>query len=324
MMPLSRKKLVLTEEEREQKRLEKNRKGRERYRLKIASMTAEELEDVKKSRKSKRSYKPVLSDEKKEEKRVKRIAYYNKNKEKILNRNKIYGENHKEEIKKKTKERHDLNPNKYKKRYNKEKKFKYYNNNKDKINSKRRANYSYLREKLLNILGNKCIICGITNSDFLTIDHINDNGAEERRKSGNSGTALVKHLNSLGWPEDYIKENYQILCWNHNCTKTHRKYFDIPSDQLNRRQRYLIKLWKEAFNFFGECSLCKEFNLKYLTIDHIHRDGAERRRNGERDSSGLLIQFRKQGWPESLKEDYRFLCYNCNCGLGKSNVDCPN
>jgi hypothetical protein len=64
--------------------------------------------------------------------------------------------------------------------------------------------------------GNKCICCGEAASIFLTIDHINDNGAEERRQLNNpGGHRFYRLLKKQGYPKD----NYQILCFNCNHAK---------------------------------------------------------------------------------------------------------
>jgi hypothetical protein len=47
----------------------------------------------------------------------------------------------------------------------------------------------------------------------------------------------------------------------------------------------------------------------------------ERRRNGEGRGIRLLVDFRRQGWPESLKEDFCLECFNCNCGRANSKGD---
>lgn len=63
-----------------------------------------------------------------------------------------------------------------------------------------------------------CACCGLRDLDFLTIDHINNDGATERKKNGETrgGRILYKRL---------IKNNfesmgkYQLLCFNCNCAK---------------------------------------------------------------------------------------------------------
>lgn len=44
---------------------------------------------------------------------------------------------------------------------------------------------------------------------FLTIDHIDNRGAEHRRTIGTGGDALVRWLKKNNFPP-----GFQILCWN--------------------------------------------------------------------------------------------------------------
>jgi hypothetical protein len=201
----------------------------------------------------------------------------------------------------------------------KERGIKHHNINKERRNKENKQKYKDLQTKIFYILSPICTSCGITNIRFLTLDHIHNDGAKDRN-GAKSNVGILRNLYKLGWPEDYIKENYQILCWNCNCVKGLRGYFDIPDKDLTYDQRYQIKLWKEAFAFLGPCS-CGQSELKFLTISHIHNDGPKRAKNGEpRGGSQLLTKFRKLGWPESLKEDFCLECFNCNCGR-KLNIE---
>lgn len=60
-----------------------------------------------------------------------------------------------------------------------------------------------------------CVCCGETEPLFLTIDHINNDGATMRKKHhGTSSWSLHKWLSKNNYPS-----GYQILCWNCNCGK---------------------------------------------------------------------------------------------------------
>jgi hypothetical protein len=61
--------------------------------------------------------------------------------------------------------------------------------------------------------GQVCACCGESNPGFLTIDHINNDGAEHRR---NHGGNLYLNLRARGFPE-----GFQTLCWNCNCGRAH-------------------------------------------------------------------------------------------------------
>lgn len=59
--------------------------------------------------------------------------------------------------------------------------------------------------------GQLCICCGETERAFLTVDHVNGDGADWR----NTGKANLQALViAEGFPE-----KYQVLCWNCNCAK---------------------------------------------------------------------------------------------------------
>lgn len=260
---------------------------------------------------------------------------YAENPEKYITKTKEYYENNKEKVDQKAKERYWENPHVFRKRskkYREENKEEiiakdriYKQENKEMLRRKQYEKYwietkykgqkkqEILFDNLLSILKDSCIKCGIRDRDVLTIDHIKNNGNQEREIFGKGRSRLLTNLEKLGWPEDYIRENYQILCYNHNCAKESRDYFDKPEENLDRYQKRSIRIWKEAFNFFGPCKRCGEIGLKFLCVDHISGDARKDRKTGIRQSGIKLIDtFRKNNWPESLKKEYRFLCWNCN------------
>lgn len=73
-----------------------------------------------------------------------------------------------------------------------------------------------IKRKTIEAYGGKCVCCGESIMEFLTVDHINGNGAEERKQIGrNGGHYFYYYLKKLGYPKD----NYQVLCFNCNCAK---------------------------------------------------------------------------------------------------------
>lgn len=71
------------------------------------------------------------------------------------------------------------------------------------------------RVQLINILGGKCKTCGESDIQFLQLDHINDEGAEDRKRFKNIGLFYVYYLNH---PEE-AQQRLQVLCANHNWKK---------------------------------------------------------------------------------------------------------
>lgn len=60
--------------------------------------------------------------------------------------------------------------------------------------------------------GYKCACCGEPIREFLTIDHVNGDGAAHRRKIGSA--AIYRWLKREGFPD-----GYQVLCMNCNWAK---------------------------------------------------------------------------------------------------------
>ena len=99
---------------------------------------------------------------------------------------------------------------------NKEKIRNYQQNNRSKFRKSNKKHNHRNRQIVLEHYGGKppkCANCGCSVIDCLDIDHINNNGAEERERHG-SGTRFVKWLIGNGFPP-----GYQILCRNCNWLK---------------------------------------------------------------------------------------------------------
>lgn len=76
-----------------------------------------------------------------------------------------------------------------------------------------------LKLKIFDHYGNKCNCCGEDIFEFLTIDHINNDGADHRRKlTGdkirNGSSFVYKWIVQNNFPS-----SVQLLCWNCNCGK---------------------------------------------------------------------------------------------------------
>lgn len=85
-------------------------------------------------------------------------------------------------------------------------------------NRGRRSIYHHKRGKKLKKIviehyGGKCANCKITDSDILTIDHINNDGAEHRKKIG-TGHHVYNWIIQNDFPD-----GFQILCCNCNWKK---------------------------------------------------------------------------------------------------------
>lgn len=74
-----------------------------------------------------------------------------------------------------------------------------------------------LRQETFKQYGQSCVECGFSDQRALQIDHIDNNGAEERKALGGqnfSGWRFYRWLKEQGWPG-----GYQTLCANCNTIK---------------------------------------------------------------------------------------------------------
>lgn len=82
-----------------------------------------------------------------------------------------------------------------------------------------RAKQKEYKEELWQIIfgkyGKTCQCCGETERKFLTLDHINNDGAAQRKRDGNKGGYALW----LWLINNDLPEGFQTLCWNCNCAK---------------------------------------------------------------------------------------------------------
>jgi len=217
--------------------------------------------------------------------------YRQNNKEHFNNYFKIYRKNNKERLKGHAR--------------------KYARNNSEAISKRRREYTQNIKKAAFEVLGGcKCQLCDITDTDLLTIDHIDSAGYLDE-KSGFGGRKLYISVARGTYPKEKLS-NLRVLCWNHNDGRQ-KEYLDIPPELQTTIQKYYTRLWNQAFSLFGGCP-CEITELKFLQVSHKNDDGNKKRKKGEHTGVRLLMDFNKIGWPKSLKEDYCLECANCNCG----------
>lgn len=69
--------------------------------------------------------------------------------------------------------------------------------------------YKNIKKKFIELYGGKCSCCGENRIEFLTMDHIQNDGCDRRRYNDNK-SELVDAV------KNYNPERYQILCFNCN------------------------------------------------------------------------------------------------------------
>lgn len=78
---------------------------------------------------------------------------------------------------------------------------------------------SALKQEVINTYGGKCICCNCEVMEFLTIDHIDESGAEHRKKLSKNGSKSYSSFYQWLKKNNYPRENYQVLCFNCNYAK---------------------------------------------------------------------------------------------------------
>jgi hypothetical protein len=78
-----------------------------------------------------------------------------------------------------------------------------------------KRNHTRIKAAIILAYGSCCKCCGEANRNFLTIDHIYNDGAKERKETKREGLAFYRWLQKQGYPQD----RYQLLCMNCNWGK---------------------------------------------------------------------------------------------------------
>jgi len=162
----------------------------------------------------------------------------------------------------------------------------------------------------------QCPGCNESHYEFLTIDHVNNNGAAHRGEIGLGGGKLYKSIIEEDFPDDY-----QVLCYNCNmCKGSYGEcYHTNPEIKGNNKQS--IKIRHKVLSFYSpklKCACCGESIYEFLAIDHMYGGGMKHKKEiGTRNIYRWII---KKHYP---KDSFRVLCHNCNCSLGHQGY-CPH
>jgi len=96
-----------------------------------------------------------------------------------------------------------------------------YKKNKEQMLSYSREKRKKLKSAVINGYGGRCKCCGENRREFLTIDHINGDGAKLRRTTQKGGK-LYRDLVKNNFPKD----GYRLLCMN--CNFSYGKFGYCP------------------------------------------------------------------------------------------------
>ena len=194
----------------------------------------------------------------------------------------------------------------------------------DKVNAKANRKNERIRSLVVEAYGSQCACCSESEKKFLSIDHIDGTGAEQRKITG-SGSGFYRWL----WQNKFPKDNYRLLC--HNCNHAigmfgicpHQGIIDGPEKLKGlslRGKRRARKLRLKIVSVYGgKCVCCGEDEPYFLTIDHINGGGKV-----HRIKTGRGNRFYK--WLEHNNfptDGFQLMCMNCNKAKGTHNI-CPH
>lgn len=97
------------------------------------------------------------------------------------------------------------------KRHNRQRTSEYYTRNTERGRRRSKETRAKVFQKVMTRLGGKCVCCGETEPLFLTVDHIENDGAEHRKRDPSGRAAIYRWLIRHDFPP-----GYQLLCSNCN------------------------------------------------------------------------------------------------------------
>lgn len=87
----------------------------------------------------------------------------------------------------------------------------WYRANPEEAKQRGRDNFLKLKREMLKAYGPNCTCCGESREVFLTLEHLNRDGAAHRKQVG-GGANSYRDLRRRGWPQ----EGFTVLCMNCN------------------------------------------------------------------------------------------------------------
>ncbi len=110
----------------------------------------------------------------------------------------------------------------------------------------------------------KCACCGERRIEFLTLEHLNNDGAEHRRQIGSSrggGDRVYRDLVKQGLPPGYA-----VKCWNCNCAKGAYGY--CPHERESEMM-YLQISAQEFMNRIQNRKVLHSYSLETGVVDTL-------------------------------------------------------
>ena len=119
----------------------------------------------------------------------------------------------------------------------------------------------------------------------------------------------------------YHHKNY----WKWKRSLSAEKVEENRQKNLVASRKWNLDLKIEVLGHYGGiCKCCKETDIRFLTIDHIHGGGGAQRKEIFKykgaGSSAFYLWLKRNDYPEG----YQVLCWNCNSGRHYNGGICPH
>lgn len=101
----------------------------------------------------------------------------------------------------------------------------------ERAKERRRIVRRNLRLEFIQVYGGKCECCGETTTEFLTIEHVNGGGRQQRKTMNTE--RLLRKLKKDGWGK---KPEYALLCFN--CNQAKGAYGYCPHQKENKEIKH--------------------------------------------------------------------------------------
>jgi hypothetical protein len=199
--------------------------------------------------------------------------------------------------------------------WDKEKRRKYQEEHKEEIKEQVKKYWSKIRLQVMSHYSPelKCACCRESHIEFLTIDHINNDGAEHRKEVGH---VLYFWLINNNYPE-----GFQVLCYNCNMCKGYYGECFHKNPEIKGKTKWNINNRYKVLSHYSpelRCECCGNDVYAFLGIDHIHGNGGKHMKKAG-IGGNLYKWIMKNYYPDG----FRVLCYNCNESLGHNDY-CPH
>jgi len=145
-----------------------------------------------------------------------------------------------------------------------------------------------------------------------------------------SSSGKICKVCQSAYMREYNRKNREKVCAaKRKAHHENRKNPDWVKSEQKRGREYWQQLRHEAIMAYGgyECACCGETEEMFLSLDHVHNDGASHRReigagigNGKGGSSRTLKWLKDNSYPDG----FQVLCMNCNHGKARNNGICPH